>query len=100
MHKHVSGDYPNGYVVWPGGGVETSSTVPGAINEMLLQSYEGVLRVFPAWPKDRDARFGSLRAYGAFLVSSELVKGEVTELTIESEKGRTVRSRIPGPERR
>lgn len=97
MRKQVSGDYPNGYVVWPGGGVETSSTVPGAINEMLLQSYEGVLRVFPAWPKDRDAHFGSLRTYGAFLVSSELVKGEVTELTIESDKGRDCTLENPWP---
>ncbi|MGA2115850.1 MAG: LamG-like jellyroll fold domain-containing protein [Bryobacteraceae bacterium] len=88
MRKHVGGDYPNGYVVWPGGGVETSSTVPGTINEMLLQSYEGVLRVFPAWPKDRDADFGNLRAYGAFLVSGAMVKGEVKELAIESEKGK------------
>lgn len=97
MRKHVGGDYPNGYVIWPGGGVETSSTVPGAINEMLLQSYEGILRVFPAWPKGRDARFGGLRAYGAFLVSAEIAKGEVRGLIVESEKGKDCTLQNPWP---
>ena len=60
---------------------------PGAVNKMLLQSYQGVLRLFPDWPKDRDARFGQLRAYGAFLVSSELTGGAVT----------ASRSRAKGP---
>jgi alpha-L-fucosidase 2 len=55
---------------------------------MLLQSFTGVLRVFPVWPKERDASFGNLRAYGAFLVSGTLRSGRVQELTILSEKGR------------
>ncbi len=81
--------YPNGYIFYEGGGVETASTVPATIDEMLLQSHQGVLRLFPVWPRDMDARFGNLRAYGAFLVSSELSKGEVKSLVIESEKGKS-----------
>jgi hypothetical protein len=54
---------------------------------MLLQSHEGFLRLFPCWPKDRPARFERLRAYGAFLVSSELAGGEVKSVRIVSEKG-------------
>jgi hypothetical protein len=80
--------YPNGYIFFFGGGVESASTIPAAINEMMLQSFSGVLRLFPVWPKDHDASFGDLRAYGAFLVSSELRNGEVKRLVIESEKGR------------
>ena len=80
--------YPNGYIFFFGGGVETASTIPSAINEMMLQSFSGVLRLFPVWPKNQDASFGDLRAYGAFLVSSELRNGEVKSLVIESEKGR------------
>src|SRR5262249_50967951 len=73
MRKHVeSAGYSNGYIFFAGGGVETASPITGAINEMLLQSYQGVLRVFPNWPRNRDARFGQLRAYGAFLVTSEI----------------------------
>jgi hypothetical protein len=91
--------YPNGYIFFAGGGLETASTVPATINEMLLQSYEGVLRLFPDWPKDRDARFGNLRAYGAFLVSSEWSKGKVQTLRIESEKGRPCSVQNPWPGR-
>jgi hypothetical protein len=54
---------------------------------MLLQSHEGFLRLFPVWPKELSAKFGNLRAMGAFLVSSELRDGEVKELIVESEKG-------------
>lgn len=60
-----------------------------AINEMLLQSYDGCIRVFPALPrKDAgQARFASLRAVGAFLVSSETKKGVVQYICIDSQAG-------------
>ena len=57
-------------------------------NEMLCMSHRQVLRVFPVWPRERDARFLGLRAEGAFLVSSELKGGEVKFVKIYSEKGR------------
>lgn len=47
-----------------------------------------VIRLFPCWPRDMDARFGTLRACGAFLVSAEHKGGEVGGVTIRSEKGR------------
>ncbi len=80
--------YPNGYIYFLGGGVETASTVPSTIDEMLLQSHQQVLRLFPVWPREMDAHFNHLRAYGAFLVSGELSKGAVKGVVIESEKGR------------
>jgi hypothetical protein len=91
--------YPNGYIFFYGGGVETASTIPGAINEMLLQSHEGVLRLFPDWPKDRDARFDQLRAYGAFLISSSFTNGQISSLVVESEKGRPCTLQNPWPGR-
>jgi hypothetical protein len=69
-------------------GLEEGSTVPNTINEMLCMSHRQVLRVFPVWPKNKDARFWSLRAEGAFLVSSELKGGDVKFIKIHSEKGR------------
>ncbi len=69
-------------------GVENCSIVPNTINEMLCMSHGHVLRLFPVWPKDKDARFQNLRAWGAFLVSSELKGGEVKFVKILSEKGR------------
>ena len=69
-------------------GVENCSIVPNAINEMLCMGHGHVLCVFPVWPKSKDARFMNIRAWGAFLVSSELKGGEVRYVKIHSEKGR------------
>ena len=90
--------YPNLFIFHGGGGIECCSAVPTCINEMLLQSHERVLRLFPCWPKDSPARFGNLRAYGAFLVSAELKAGQVQPVRITSEKGRdcTVLNPWPG----
>ena len=78
---------PNLLLYYGGGGIENCGGFL-AVNEMLLQSHEGVLRFFPCWPKDQDARFGSLRGVGAFLVSAELKNGTVAGVKIVSEKGR------------
>ena len=64
--------YPNLHVHSNGGGVENLNTVPATVTEMMLQSFQGVLRVFADWPNGSDAKFGSLRAYGAFLVPSAI----------------------------
>ncbi len=69
-----------------GGGIETSGSIE-ALDSMLLQHEDGVLRLFPDWPVARDASFKRLRAKGAFLISSELLKGKVAYIDIVSEKG-------------
>ena len=79
---------PNLWVFGGGGGIENSCGVPATINEMMLQSHEGLLRFFPVWPEKQDARFENLRAYGAFLVSSAIKNGKVEYIRIMSEKGR------------
>lgn len=88
--------FPNLLLYYSGGGIENCSGFL-AINEMLLQSHEGVLRFFPCWPKDQDARFGNLRAVGAFLVSAELKDGVVDGVKIVSEKGRDCTVQSPWP---
>lgn len=87
--------YPNGYIFFFGGGVESASMVPATINEMMLQSFSGSLRLFPVWPSNHNASFGNLRAYGAFLVSSTFRNGHVKDLTIFSEKGRDCKLENP-----
>jgi len=67
---------------------EQCSTVPETLNEMLCMSHRQVLRVFPVWPRTKDARFLNLRAEGAFLVSSSLRGGVVQGVKITSERGR------------
>jgi alpha-L-fucosidase 2 len=91
--------FPNLMIFSGGGGIENCSGVPATINEMLLQTHEGVTRVFPVWPREQPARFGRLRTSGAFLVSSELRDGEVKTLLIESEKGRECVLQNPWPGR-
>jgi alpha-L-fucosidase 2 len=79
--------YPNLHIHTGGGGIENLNTVPSTITEMLLQSFQGKLRLFANWPLTADARFGGLRAWGAFLVSSQLKGGLVQYVQIASEQG-------------
>ena len=89
LHKYVTKDaWPNGFAKENLHGIENCSIVPNTINEMLCMSNQDVLRVFPVWPRQRDARFHSLRAQGAFLVSSQLKGGQVQYVRILSERGR------------
>jgi hypothetical protein len=70
-----------------GGNFEDAGIVEG-INNMLLQGHEGVLRLFPCWHHPA-AKFDSLRAHGAFLVSAEKKDGVCQAIRVSSEKGRT-----------
>ncbi|MCP4610062.1 MAG: hypothetical protein GY845_15245 [Planctomycetes bacterium] len=47
-----------------------------------MQSVHGIIRLFPAWPKDKDAAFSNLRAQGGFLVSAEQKSGKVLKVGI------------------
>jgi hypothetical protein len=61
--------------------------LPLDINECLMQSYNGVIHLFPNWDRKNDATFSTLRAVGAFLVSCQLSGGDIRYLHILSEKG-------------
>ena len=87
---------PNRLFRHHGGGIEHLTTVPATINEMLMQSHQGVIRLFPCWNKTDDASFENLRADGAFLVSAELKNGEIISLEIKSLKGRNCTVKCEG----
>lgn len=89
----------NGFIFYGGGGIECCSTVPVTLNEMLMQSHEGVIRLFPVWDLNEAASFRNLRAYGAFLVSAVLEGGVVEQVEIHSEKGRDCTMEFPCPVR-
>ncbi len=99
MHRYIEHTYPNGYQLDNPHGIENLSTVPNTINEMLCMGHGGVLRVFPVWPKNKDASFHTLRTHGAFLVSSELKEGIVQYVKIVSEKGKDCNVENPWPGR-
>ncbi len=92
--------YPNGFQKDNPHGIENCSTVPNTINEMLCTGHNGMLRVFAAWPRDRDARFHNIRTWGAFLVSSALANGRVEYIRMRSEKGRPCTLVNPWPNRK
>ncbi|RSM89668.1 hypothetical protein DMH04_06770 [Kibdelosporangium aridum] len=76
---------PNLTVRQFGGAQETSGSLE-TVNSMFLQTYQGVTRVFPSWPDQRDAKFVRLRAKGAFVVSSSQQSGNVCHVDVVSEK--------------
>ena len=98
--------YPNGFQLGNPHGIENFSTTPNAIDMMLCMGHvpagaapgTQVLRVFPVWPMERDARFADLRTWGAFLVSSELSRGRVSYVRIASERGRDCTVVNPWPD--
>jgi len=54
-----------------------------AVHEMLLQSWGGKLRIFPAVPAQwKDAAFERLRAEGGFIVSARRVAGKTVSVSI------------------
>lgn len=86
---------PNRLFRHHGGGIEHLTMVPATINEMLMQSYEGVIRLFPCWDRKSAASFENLRADGAFLVSAELKNEQISSLKIKSLNGRTCNVECP-----
>jgi len=76
----------NGTVVQAGGGAETLGSVE-TVDEMLLSSYDGVLRLFPAWPSGRNGSFSNLGAVGGFVVSSSIIGGVIQSTSVVSNSG-------------
>jgi hypothetical protein len=77
---------------WPsmgGGGLEQVGATQ-ALNELLLQSFEGFLRFFPGWPLGEPASFVDLRTRGAFLVSAKVnAAGTTSGIVVKSLAGAT-----------
>jgi len=58
------------------------------VHEMLIQSYNGYIEIFPAVPRSwKDVSFYNLRAEGAFLVSAKKENSVADEVTITAEQG-------------
>lgn len=68
--------------------LEGNFAFASGVQEMLLQSHTGVVRVFPAIPESwSEVSFERLRAMGGFLVSARRVGGKCSNVTVFSEKG-------------
>ena len=76
--------------------LEGNFAMAAGLQEMLLQSYSGTIRVFPAIPAAwKDVSFKTLRAEGAFLVSATREDGVTKSLRIRSERGGECRVEDP-----
>ena len=62
-------------------------SLPAVLNECMLQSYSGTIRLFPNTENLGPARFDRLRAAGAFLVSAAWDGKQISEARLFSEKG-------------
>ncbi|MEO8658965.1 MAG: glycoside hydrolase family 95-like protein, partial [Bryobacteraceae bacterium] len=72
-------------------------SLPAVLNECMLQSCAGVIRLFPNTENLGHASFRDLRAAGAFLVSAVWDGKAVSAVTIKSEKGAPARLAKPWP---
>lgn len=96
---HVNGDYKRFGFTWidyQPFTMEAECGFTAAVNEMLLQSWGGKIRIFPAVPDEwRNVSFKNLRAEGGVLVSGAILHGKIVSATIESEKGGDVKVEWP-----
>jgi alpha-L-fucosidase 2 len=78
--------------------LEGNFAAAAGLQEMLLQSYSGTIRIFPAIPDSwKDVSFTTLRAEGAFLVSAKRLNGLTQHVKITAEKEGICRLENPFP---
>jgi len=94
VHGRYSDTTPYGFMDKMGVWFENFG-LPVVVNECLMQSYNGTIRLFPNWPLEKDAEFHNLRAVGAFLVTATLKNSKVEEIKITSEVGGVLKMILP-----
>jgi hypothetical protein len=78
--------------------IETPLSGAQALQNMVLQSWNRVIRVFPAMPKEwPDATFDRFRTEGAFLVSAVRKSGATQWIAITSLAGKSCRIQLDRP---
>lgn len=66
------------------------------VHELLLQTRNGVIEIFPAVPDSwKDVSFKTLRAEGAFLISAEKENGVPSQVSITAEQGGKLKIKKP-----
>ncbi|MER7008806.1 hypothetical protein ABT297_37985 [Dactylosporangium sp. NPDC000555] len=93
----TSSSFTNMAIHHNGGGLENVNVVPSGVSEMLLQSFQNDVKVFPNWPSNTNAKFGDLAAYGGFLISADLENNAVQYVRAVSQKGRSLVFTNPWP---
>lgn len=91
LNEMMKGKYsikPNTMYLEAGPVIETPLSAVTTINELLLQSWNGIIRPFPAVPDAwKDVSFNNLSAKGAFLVTGLRKNGATQFIQIKSLAG-------------
>ncbi|TQK17693.1 glycosyl hydrolase family 65 [Microbacterium sp. SLBN-154] len=69
--------------------------ISGVVNELMMQSSTGVIRLFPNDTSIGNAEFENLRAVGGFIVSARYASGGCDRIRVQSECGGTLRILTP-----
>lgn len=89
---NLNGDYKKRGVSWwhyRPFTLETNMCAADALQEMLLQNDDGIIRVFPAIPEDwkqKGLGFRNVRGWNGVLVSAQMADGRVAAIELEAEK--------------
>lgn len=105
LHRFLTGNIgisnmlPNTHYVESGGRnpvIETPLSGASALMDMLMQSWGGRIRIFPAMPDNwKQSTFHHLRAMDGFLVSANRADGQTTWVHLKSETGEPCFIRVP-----
>lgn len=104
---HTLVDLTERYQLWPNGLAtfvqdeaygEQQGVVAAALNEALVQDYDGVLRIAPAVPSGWDAA-GTVFAQGGHTVSVQVSDGQIITVGINAGSSGIIRIRNPWPGR-
>ena len=88
IHSGMELCKPNTFYREAGPVIESPLGLAESVHDLLLQSYGGTIRIFPAVPKEwKDVSFHSLRAEGAFLVSAQMKGGKFKFAQVQSLAG-------------
>jgi hypothetical protein len=77
--------------------IEGSADFLTMITECLLQSHNGIIRVFPGWLTGRDGQYVNLIAEGNVAVSSKIVSGQVIFVKLESRRSEKAEVQVKLP---
>jgi alpha-L-fucosidase 2 len=79
-------------------GLESMSVLSCALNESLLQSHDGVIRVAPAVAASKEQARFTLHAAGGSVVSAQMAHGQPLWVAIEARQGGACQVHNPWPE--
>ena len=97
-YANGGGTYPNLLDAHPPFQIDGNFGGTSGITEMLLQSHDGVVHIFPALPSEwASGKVTGLKARGGFTIDIQWEEGKISELKIKSSLGGNCRVLVHQP---